>query len=92
MSSPDPYKAMTIAYNHLNLPRLFTWTGGSFNGNSMEVLYDPAAKETKGVAPPGNRTEIDHINKKRDGGSGTPNNGRIRCRDCNNNDDRPKKQ
>lgn len=51
----------------------------------------PAKQDKTGVAPPGNRTEIDHINKKRDGGSGTPDNGRVRCRDCNNNDDRPAK-
>lgn len=49
----------------------------------------PAAKDVRGVAPPKNRTEIDHIDKRRDGGSGTPNNGRVRCRGCNNNDDRP---
>ncbi len=43
----DPYKAMTIAYNHLNLPRLFTWTGGSFNGNSVEILYNAAGTKLR---------------------------------------------
>ena len=52
----------------------------------------PAEQDVKGVVTPGNRTEVDHIKKKRDGGSGTPDNGRVRCRNCNNNDDRPAKQ
>jgi hypothetical protein len=43
----------------------------------------PATRDTRGVAPPKNRTEIDHIDRKRDGGSGTPNNGRVLCSDCN---------
>ncbi len=46
----------------------------------------PAKKDVKGVAPPKNRTEIDHIDKRRNGGSGTPDNGRVRCRGCNNAD------
>jgi hypothetical protein len=43
----------------------------------------PASKHKKGVTPPGNEAHVDHIKKKRDGGSGTPKNGRGRCRDCN---------
>jgi len=43
----DPYKALSVQYNHLNLPKLFTWTGGSFNGNSVEVLYDAAGTKLK---------------------------------------------
>ncbi|MBK8563183.1 MAG: RHS repeat-associated core domain-containing protein [Saprospiraceae bacterium] len=43
----DPDKAMTIGYNHLNLPKLFTWTGGSFNGNSVEILYDAAGAKLR---------------------------------------------
>ncbi|MDR4891008.1 MULTISPECIES: HNH endonuclease [unclassified Chryseobacterium] len=46
----------------------------------------PAKKDAKGVTPPLNRTEIDHIKKRREGGSGTPDNLRIRCRGCNNSD------
>jgi len=38
---------MTVTYNHLNLPKLFTWTGGSFNGNSVEILYDAAGTKLK---------------------------------------------
>ncbi|CAI9430348.1 RHS repeat-associated core domain-containing protein [Candidatus Ornithobacterium hominis] len=43
----------------------------------------PAQKDIKGVKPPVNRTEVDHIKRKRDGGSGTPDNGQVLCRDCN---------
>ena len=43
----------------------------------------PAVKDKKGVKPPGNRTEIDHRKRKREGGSGTPDNGDVNCRDCN---------
>jgi RHS repeat-associated protein len=46
----------------------------------------PAKKDMKGVTPPKNRTEIDHTKKKRYGGSGTPDNGRVRCNGCNNAD------
>jgi RHS repeat-associated protein len=40
-------------------------------------------QDKKGVKPPGNRTEIDHKKRKSEGGSGTPNNGQVYCRDCN---------
>jgi RHS repeat-associated protein len=43
----------------------------------------PAKKDTKGVTPPVNRTEVDHVKRKREGGSGTPDNTRVTCRDCN---------
>ncbi len=43
----------------------------------------PATQDKKGVTPPGNRTEIDHSVRKREGGSGTPDNGEVNCRDCN---------
>ncbi len=43
----------------------------------------PAVKDTKGVKPPKNRTEVDHIKRKREGGSGTPDNGQVLCNGCN---------
>jgi len=43
----------------------------------------PGTKDKKGVKPPGNRTEIDHTKRKREGGSGTPDNAEVNCRDCN---------
>ena len=63
--------------------------GGKTKCETCGIETVPATKDTRGNVPPQNRTEIDHIDKKRDNGSGTPNNGRVRCRGCNNNDDRP---
>ncbi|MEZ4963170.1 MAG: hypothetical protein R2830_25330 [Saprospiraceae bacterium] len=37
----DLYKAMTVAYNHLNLPKLMTFTGEVPN-NTIDILYDAA--------------------------------------------------
>lgn len=42
----DPYKAMTIAYNHLNLPKLMTFTGGAQN-NTIDILYDAAGTKLR---------------------------------------------
>jgi RHS repeat-associated protein len=39
----DPYKALTISYNHLNLPTLFTFGSGSL----IDVLYDRAGKKLR---------------------------------------------
>ncbi len=53
MSSSYPYKPITVAYNHLNLPTMFTWTGGSFNGNSVEIVYDAAGTKLKKIVKTG---------------------------------------
>jgi hypothetical protein len=43
-----------------------------------------AAKQSKkGVTPPKNETHVDHKTPKSKGGSGTPDNGQVLCRDCN---------
>ncbi len=42
--------------NHLNLPKLFTWTGGSFNGNSIEILYDAAGSKLRKTVKTGSTT------------------------------------
>ncbi|MBI5914740.1 MAG: hypothetical protein HY842_05140 [Bacteroidetes bacterium] len=42
----DPFKAMTIGYNHLNLPKLFTFTGGAQN-NTIDILYDAAGTKLR---------------------------------------------
>ena len=57
--------------------------GGKTICKNCGIETIPAIRDTRGVAPPKNRTEIDHINRKRDGGSGTPDNGRVLCSDCN---------
>ncbi|HKN58642.1 MAG TPA: HNH endonuclease [Gemmatimonadaceae bacterium] len=44
---------------------------------------DPGKKSEKGVTPPGNERQADHIIPKSKGGDGSPSNGRTLCRDCN---------
>lgn len=48
-----------------------------------EVETVPAEQSKKGVTPPKNETHVDHEKPKSKGGSGTPNNGAVRSRDCN---------
>ena len=43
----------------------------------------PGKKSERGVVPPKNETQVDHIKRKREGGSGTPDNGQVLCRSCN---------
>jgi hypothetical protein len=43
----------------------------------------PATQSKKGVTPSKTETQVDHVKRKREGGSGTPNNGQVLCRDCN---------
>ncbi|TAG99718.1 MAG: HNH endonuclease [Sphingobacteriales bacterium] len=43
----------------------------------------PAQKSEKGVTPPRNEIQVDHINAKSKGGAGLPSNGQVLCRDCN---------
>lgn len=40
-------------------------------------------RHTKGIKPPGNEGHVDHATAKAKGGSGTPDNGQVLCRDCN---------
>jgi hypothetical protein len=43
----------------------------------------PAQQGQRGVTPPGTQIEVDHVQPKSQGGSGTPENGQVLCRDCN---------
>lgn len=43
----------------------------------------PGQKSTKGVAPPPNEKQRDHIIPKSQGGDGDPSNGQVLCRGCN---------
>ncbi|MFN7241081.1 MAG: HNH endonuclease, partial [Chitinophagales bacterium] len=43
----------------------------------------PEQQSKSGVTPPKTETQVDHINPKSNGGSGTPDNGQVLCRDCN---------
>ncbi|MGH2666305.1 HNH endonuclease [Flavobacterium sp.] len=42
-----------------------------------------ATQSKRGVTPSKKETQVDHVKRKREGGSGTPNNGQVLCRGCN---------
>jgi len=43
----------------------------------------PAQQHKKGITPPTNETQVDHVVPKAKGGKGEPENGQVLCRDCN---------
>jgi hypothetical protein len=43
----------------------------------------PAQQHKKGVTPPNNETQVDHVIPKAKGGDGEPENGQVLCRECN---------
>jgi threonine dehydrogenase-like Zn-dependent dehydrogenase len=43
----------------------------------------PAQQHKKGVTPPANETQVDHVVPKSKGGKGVPENGQVLCRECN---------
>lgn len=59
--------------------------------NDGKVICEACGKETvpsqqskKGVTPPGNEAQVDHVIPKAKGGDGSRENAQVLCRDCNN--------
>jgi len=43
----------------------------------------PAKQSQKGVTPPQNEAQVDHVHPESQGGNGSPDNGQVLCRECN---------
>jgi 5-methylcytosine-specific restriction endonuclease McrA len=43
----------------------------------------PGQQHTKGVTPPDNEAQVDHVIPRAKGGDGAPENGQVLCRECN---------
>ncbi len=56
---------------------------GEFRCADCDVQLVDAKKSQKGVKPPGNEAQYDHIYPKKHGGNTTSDNRQILCRDCN---------
>jgi uncharacterized protein RhaS with RHS repeats len=57
--------------------------GGATRCSMCGTETVPAQQSKRGVSPPKNETNVDHIIRRRDGGDGAPSNGQVLCRDCN---------
>jgi 5-methylcytosine-specific restriction endonuclease McrA len=50
---------------------------------SCEVETVQAQQHQKGITPPKNEAQVDHVIPRAKGGDGEPDNGQVLCRDCN---------
>jgi len=57
--------------------------GGKMKCANCEIEVKNGKKHERGVTPPSDEAHVDHKKRKREGGSGTPNNGQVLCRGCN---------
>jgi len=58
--------------------------GGENHCEDCGVQTAPSQQSQKGVTPPKNETQVDHVIPRAKGGDGSPDNGQVLCRDCNN--------
>ncbi len=56
---------------------------GTITCEGCKTPTTEAKQDKKGVTPASTDTNVDHVKRKRDGGSGTPDNGQVLCRGCN---------
>ena len=57
--------------------------GGKMKCEGCKQDVKESTQSKSGVTPDKKEANVDHIDRKRDGGSGTPDNGQVLCRECN---------
>lgn len=56
---------------------------GKNNCENCGVETVPGQQHQKGVTPPSNEAQVDHVTPRSKGGQGVPENGQVLCRECN---------
>ncbi len=93
-TSPDASRVGVLAGKRTGMP--FTRKGkvavkkenaekndGKNRCESCGVETAPGQQHQKGVTPPKNEAQVDHVIPRAKGGEGDPDNGQVLCRDCN---------